>query len=345
MKALRKLAGGPGGVALVEIPRPAPAEGQVLLEVVRAGICGTDLHILHGHFDKVRPPVTLGHEFAGRVAQVGPGVEGWRPGERVVSETVAHTCGRCFACRQGLTNLCPERRAYGYSADGGFAEFVLVRSRGLHRLPEQVRFREGALAEPVAVAVHAVLERARVLAGESVLITGPGPIGLLALQVTKAAGGRVLMLGVPGDQERLALALELGAEQVALEQGDEPVEAVRALAGPEGVDLALECAGAPAALGRCLELVRRRGRVVQVGLFGRGTELAADLLTTKEITLLGAFAHHGRSWQQAIRMLAERKISVEPLISGDFPLDRWVQAFRLAEEASGLKYLLNPQTT
>lgn len=345
MKALRKLAGGPGGVELVEIPRPMPAEGQVLLEVVRAGICGTDLHILHGHFDKVRPPVTLGHEFAGRVAQVGPGVEGWRLGERVVSETVAHTCGRCLACRQGLSNLCPQRRAYGYSADGGFAEFVLVRPQGLHRLPEQVGFQEGALVEPLAVAVHAVLERARILAGESVLITGPGPIGLLALQVARHAGGRVLMLGVPGDQKRLALAQELGAEQVALEQGDEPLEAVRALAGPEGVDLALECAGAPAALGRCLQVVRRRGRVVQVGLFGRRSELAVDALTTREVTLLGAFAHHGRSWQKALRLLAERRVFLGPLISGDFPLERWQEAFRLTEQARGLKYLLHPRTT
>lgn len=140
MKALRKLSDGPGNVEVVDVPRPIPSRLEVLISVERAGICGTDLHILHGRFPKVRPPVTLGHEFAGVVAEVGPGVDDWRLGERVCVESEAFSCGQGQYCQSGLTNLCPESLVYGYSKDGGFASFVIVRHNALHRLPGFVSF-------------------------------------------------------------------------------------------------------------------------------------------------------------------------------------------------------------
>ncbi|MBU4574160.1 MAG: alcohol dehydrogenase catalytic domain-containing protein, partial [Proteobacteria bacterium] len=145
MKALRKLADGEGHVELVEVATPSPGPGQVLLKVKSVGICGTDLHIWEGRFDKVRPPVTLGHEFAGEVAGLGPEVAGWQVGQRVVSESQASSCGACVYCAEGQSNLCPERLAYGYGVDGSMAEYALVRASGLHRLPESVSFAQGAM--------------------------------------------------------------------------------------------------------------------------------------------------------------------------------------------------------
>ncbi|MCF8042912.1 MAG: alcohol dehydrogenase catalytic domain-containing protein, partial [Desulfarculaceae bacterium] len=153
MKALRKLAGGEGNVELVDIPTSQPGPGQVLLKVKSVGICGTDLHIWEGRFDKVRPPVTLGHEFAGEVAELGAEVSGWQKGQRVVSESQASSCGACVYCDEGQSNLCPERLAYGYGVDGGMAEYAVVRAGGLHALPESVSFQQGAMVEPLAVAV------------------------------------------------------------------------------------------------------------------------------------------------------------------------------------------------
>ena len=342
MKALRKLSAGPKNVGVVEVPEPAPGSGQVLIKIKRAGVCGTDLHILHGHFPKVRPPVTLGHEFAGVVVEVGYGVEGWELGDKVAVETEAFSCGRCQYCRSGLTNLCPERMAYGYSVDGGFASLVAVRHTALHRLPAHATFQEGALCEPLAVAVHAVLERATVKANELVLVTGPGPIGLLVLQVAKAAGARVIITGTEKDELRLETAALMAADHVVRVDKNKLFDLVMEMTDGLGVDIAFECSGATAAMNDCLVCVGRRGQIVQVGLSGRLVETDMDQLALKEITLRGAFAHNHETWNKAIDLLLKTKVDLKSLVSGEFALNDWRQAFSLFEEGKGLKYLIYP---
>ena len=307
----------------------------------RAGICGTDVHILHGLFAKARPPVTLGHEFAGVVADVGAGVDDWKPGERVAVESECYSCGKCPYCAQGLTNLCPDRLAFGYGVDGGFASHVAVRRTALHRLPDRVSFREAALCEPLAVAVHAVTECAAVEPDQAVLIAGPGPIGLTVLMVVQALGGRVIISGAGKDQERLEVARKLGARTVRVDR-EKVSEAIREVTGGAGVDLVFECSGAAPALNDCLECVNRQGRIVQLGLFGSKAEVVMDQIALKEITVRGAFAHHHATWVKALELLGQGKVSLDPLVSGEFPLDRWREPFQLSEEGRGLKYLLYP---
>ncbi len=342
MKALRKLAAGPGHVALVDVPEPEPSQGQVLVRVERAGICGTDLHILQGHFGKVRPPVTLGHELSGTIASVGPGVTGWTPGDRVTVESEASTCGTCTYCRQGRTQLCADRLALGYGVDGGFAELVAVRHTALHRLPETIGFSEGALCEPLSVAVHAVMERSRLQQGDTALVAGPGPIGLLVLQVAQAAGARVVQSGVAADRDRLEKARALGAVETVASDRESLHETIVKLTGGPGVSTAFECSGNPAALEDCIRSVRAGGEVILVGLAGRPIHVDVDTLTLKEIGLKGAFVHAHETWKRAVALMESGRVNLKALISAEFPLERWEEAFRQVYTGRGIKVLLRP---
>ena len=342
MKALRKLADGEGHVELVDIPTPQPGPGQVLLKVKSVGICGTDLHIWEGRFDKVRPPVTLGHEFAGEVAELGPGVEGWRIGQPVVSESQASSCGVCSYCQEGQSNLCPQRLAYGYGVDGGMAEYAVVRAGGLHALPESVSFSQGAMVEPLAVAVHAVMERGVTFDQGPALVSGPGPIGLLVLLVLVQAGVPVLICGTSKDQARLDLAARLGAAATVMVDREDLGREAQEFTKGEGFAAAWECSGAGPALSAALSYVRRQGQVVQVGLAGGPAKVDLDQLTLKEVVLRGAFVHNRQTWERSLALLGKGALDPTPLISAQMPLSAWQRAFELSRDQAGIKYLLRP---
>ena len=174
----------------MEISEPSPKEGEALIKVERVGICGTDIHIWHGLFSKTRPPVTLGHEFSGTVAAVGPGVEGWEPGARVTVESAAVYCGKCSYCKEGFTNVCEGRLAFGYGVDGAFADYVVTRASGLHRLPDSISFQEAALSEPLAVGAHAVIDLAHLGPEDTALVTAPALSVLSCFRSPKRAGRR-----------------------------------------------------------------------------------------------------------------------------------------------------------
>jgi L-iditol 2-dehydrogenase len=341
MRALVKETPGPGGIALREVPEPAPGPGQVLIAVHAAGICGSDLHIRHGRPPvALRCPVVLGHELAGAVRAVGEGVEGLRPGDRVAAETTFTRCGRCPACARGAYTLCPERRTIGTWHDGAFASLVVVPAWAVHRLRPETDPVLAALAEPLAVACHGLVERTRVEPGERVLVTGPGPIGLAALAVARHAGAAVAVSGTAGDDVRLACARRLGAA-VAGEPGDAALAAWLR----EGVDLAVECSGAPAALALAASHVRAGGRVVQLGLYGREVTLDLDRWVFREITLIPSLSQTHGSWQAAIDLLEEGGLDLRPLVGGLYRLDRWAEAFEALEGRRAVKVLLVPDAS
>ena len=198
MKAVMKVRSGPGNVELRDVPEPEPGPGQVRIAVAAAGVCGTDIHILRDEFPS-RPPVILGHEFSGRVDRLGDGVAEFAPGDSVVAMPAAVRCGRCRYCLSGDILMCEGRRSIGHGVDGAFARYVVVPAEMVHRVPQGVPLRHAALAEPVAVAVHAVSERSKVTAGDAVLVSGVGPIGLLILQVVRAHGARAKGARASGD--------------------------------------------------------------------------------------------------------------------------------------------------
>ena len=329
MRGVAKLAPGAGNVALAERPEPAPAAGHVVLEVVGAGICGTDLHIQDGHFAS-NPPVTMGHEVCGVVALLGDGVDdAWR-GARVVTETYFYTCGECAFCRVGRINLCPQRQSIGSHVDGGFAPLVQVPVRNQHRIPDWLDGRAAAMAEPLACVCNCLADPPRVSDGDDVLVVGPGPIGLLAAQVARALGGRVHVRGTPRDVVRLAAARRLGFETSTTDDG--PLEA----------DVAVDCSGASAGIAFALESVRRGGRYVQVGVAGQPVTIPFDLVLFHELSVTSGFASTPASWRRALGLVEARQVELEPLLSEVVPLDEWERAFAATRAGAGIKYVLAP---
>jgi L-iditol 2-dehydrogenase len=340
MKGVAKIARGEGHVDLIEVPVPAITPGHVLIEVTAAGVCGTDLHIYHDEFP-TQPPVIMGHEVAGRVAEVGEGVSTCRPGDRVTSETYFYVCGRCEFCRDGFVNLCPHRKSIGSGVNGAFTRYVLVPQHNIHLLPARVDEFAGALTEPLACCVHA-LEMTRVEPGETVVVSGPGAIGSLMAQVVKAAGGKVVLLGTTVDEVRLELAQTLGADiALNVEQVDSKALLLE-MTGGLGADAVFECSGAAPSAQHCLSLVRRRGRYAQVGLFGKPIVWDLEQVCFKELQVSGSFATVPSAWRKALTLLASGQVQTGPLISHTFPITEWRDAFTIFEKRQGLKIVLTP---
>jgi L-iditol 2-dehydrogenase len=339
VRALVKTEAGPGHVALLDRPEPVCGPGQVKIRMVAAGVCGTDVHILRGEW-ATKPPIILGHELAGMVAETGPGVTEFQVGELVTTETDAYVCGECEYCRAGNEHMCASRKAIGTTVDGGFADYLVIRAESVHRLPARVSLVAGALAEPLAVAVHAVQERAQVRPGELVAIIGPGTIGLLAAQVARALGARVIVAGLARHAARFRLARQLGIEHTLDLDDPRASEQFADLSAGLGPDAVIECSGAPSALQQAIRLVRKGGRVVPVGFASRPTiEIDIDLLINKEITLVASRGKRHSCWDPALKLLAEGQVDSLALITHRFTLEEWREALDAARQP-GTKVLL-----
>src|ERR1700749_528577 len=214
MKALVKYAKGEGNVDIREVEEPRCGDDQVKLEIAYCGICGTDIHVLHDTFRNY-PPVILGHEFSGTVVEVGKNVRNGIRGERVTGlGATSVTCGQYEYCRSGYFIFCANRRGMGHGVNGAFTRYVVMRPDQLYRIPENFSLDEAALSEPFAAAVQAVTEIARGRAGDTALVSGPGPMGLLCLKLLVAEGVRTIVAGAPGDKGRLSAALGIGGAAI-----------------------------------------------------------------------------------------------------------------------------------
>lgn len=344
MRGVMKTGRGPDLVELREVSAPSPGPGEVLIQVSAAAICGSDLHIRRDEHP-YWPPVILGHEFAGVVRAVGEGVSGYAPGDRVVSETSTGSCGICFLCRSGNRQICVDKRAPGIGRNGAFADLLVMPAALLHRVPDGLSMEEAALSEPTAIAVHAVLERARVQPGESVVITGPGPIGLLCLQVARSAGaGPIIVSGTPNDAAlRLRVAADLGADVIVNVAEDDLADRVMALTDGRGADVAVETSGAAAAVGTLPRLLRRLGRLCAVGVVGR-PEVAFpwDAAVFRGLEVQFSFSSRHTSWVTGLRLLAAGEVRAKPLLTMEVPLERWQDAFEAQEQGKAVKALLVP---
>jgi L-iditol 2-dehydrogenase len=321
---------GPGAVALTERPEPVVRAGHVVLDVVGAGICGTDLHIWDDEFPS-EPPVTMGHEVSGIVREVGEGVEGWSPGDGVVSETYFSTCGECEWCTSGRKNLCAQRRSIGSREDGAFAPRLLVPAANLHRIPEWLDGHAASLAEPLACVCHCLLDPVVVQEGDRVLVVGPGPVGLLAAQVARACGGDVHVRGAARDEARLAKARELGFETSVVGDG----------LGWEA-DVAIECSGSAPGMAFALESARRQARFVQIGLAGKPVAIPFDQVCYRELVVSSGNASTPQSWNRALELIETRRVDLPPLVSEVVPLGEWERAFAATREGTGIKFVLDP---
>jgi len=340
MKALVKYDAGPGNMEIREVPEPTAGEGEIKIEVKYAGICGSDLHIYQSDIAiPVKPPVVVGHEFSGRIVQVGQGVSGFNVGDRVVSETAYHYCDVCHYCREGYYNLCVERKTLGYWYNGIFTKYTIVPAARVHKIPDNVSDIAAAMTEPLACVCHAIYDLCRIVPGDIVLVSGPGAVGLMAMQVAKSHGATVIVSGTNIDAKRLELAKKLGADYTVNVQTESLEDLVNNLTGNYGVDVVLECSGSEAGINTALNLIKKRGYFTQIGLSGKKIEFDIEKICYKELHFSGSLGSRNHSWRKALQLLAEGKVNLEPLADTILPLDEWQKAFEMFRKKEGCKIL------
>jgi L-iditol 2-dehydrogenase len=333
----------PLAVELREVPVPEMADDEVLLAVGAVSVCGSDVHQSRNtHSWPVNVPVVLGHEFGGTVARAGRHVRGFREGDRVVCETAARICGDCLMCRGGRYNLCPSRRGFGYGVDGAMARNVAVPARCLHHVPDTLPFDLACLAEPHAVAYHAMCVNAAVHPGDAVVVLGPGPIGLLCTRMAKLSGASPIMVaGLPGDEDRLAAARRLGATHaVTLRDGD-----LRELVFSEsrlGADVICDATGASDSLEVALRLARPDGQVVKVGWSPDAIPVDVNPLVHANVRLQGSFSHNYAVWERVIHLLNLGVTEPEVVVGMRAPLEGWRAAFDAMHDRTVIKAVLLP---
>jgi L-iditol 2-dehydrogenase len=238
--------------------------------------------------------------------------------------------------------MCPERVSAGYMIDGAFADYLCIDYRRCHHIPDHVSFRAASLGEPLAVAVHGVIERATVCAGDLVLVSGPGSIGLLTAQVAKLQGAKVILSGLSQDQRRLECGTAIGADVIVDVQNDDLQAIVMDLSGGQGADFAYECAGSTHSLDACWKAVRKQGTLVPLGVHTGPILTEFGQIMMKELTVIGSYGYVWTSWQRAVRLLSEGMVDTDALISHELPLESFAEGFRMTQDGSAIKVILNP---
>jgi len=328
-----------------DMPDPRGGPHDVLVRVKAVGICGSDVHGMDGSTGRRIPPLIMGHEAAGVIAEVGSKVEKYHPGQRVTFDSTVY-CGTCFFCRRGDINLCDHRRVLGVSCDdyrqhGAFAEYVAVPEHILYPLPEKISFEQSAMVEPCSVAFHAVAITTRAL-NDNAVVVGAGIIGLLTIQTLRASGcGKIFAVDI--EPSRLDLARRLGAD-VGLNPAETDVVAdIKKMTGNRGAEVAFDAVGINASLQTALNSLRKGGALTLIGNLNPQVDLALQTVVTGEINVQGSCASRG-DYPACLDMIARDAINVDALISASAPLADGVQWFkRLYEKEKGLiKVVLNP---
>lgn len=317
----------PGVARIVEVPRREPGAGEILIEVVAAGICGADIHIFRGEYEATYPLIP-GHEFSGRVAAVGEGVKRFRPGDRVTADPNI-PCNRCPACQRNEPNQCADLAAVGVTRDGAFAQYVIVPEGNVFDIGD-LTFAQAALVEPLACVVWG-LKRVQVQPGDSVLIFGAGPMGCLMLQAVKRAGAaRVVVTDIV--PLRLEQASGLGATETILADGAQ--EAALREAAPLGFDVVADATGMPRVLEQAFDYVRPRGKVWVFGVCPPDAQATFNpyQVFRKDLSIIGSFAV-SRTFQESIALIQSGAVQVEPLISHRLPLSHFTEGLTLAQQA------------
>ncbi len=344
MKALVKYASGPGNVGLRDVPVPEPDRDEVLIRVKYCGICGTDLHIEADEFPNA-PPVIMGHEFCGTIVRAGEAAaERFRPGDRVVGELHTGACGVCSLCRAGQPHICDQKLALGSKTDGAFAEYLALPAWLVHLLPDGIPWEVAGITEPLAISTHCLIERGRLGAGQSVLISGSATMGLMATILASRLGATTIIVsGTDLDAPmRLPLARALGATHTVNVQREPLRDVVLGATDGRGVDVWIDCSGAAAAIGSGIDLVRKAGKVVLIGLVGTETiAVPWNSLLYKELDLAGCFSSPPSSWEKALAAEAEEAGKLRRLVTAILPLDAWQQGFAMMRRGEGVKILLD----
>lgn len=322
----------PGKIEFREVARPAPGEGEVLIQVKRIGVCGSDIHVYHGKHPYTSYPVVQGHEVSGVIAEVGPGVEGLAVGDRVTFLPQV-TCGTCYQCTHGMYHLCESLKVMGFQTGGAAQEYFPVAADKVLRIPESVSLDEAAMIEPLAVAVHAV-GRTGGVQGKRVVVLGAGTIGNLVGQVAKASGAEaVLITDING--YKLDKARACGMDVVVNTHEEALGAAIRRAFGPDGADLILECVGVSETINQAIDNARKGSTVVMVGVAGAVTVTNFGYIQDHELNVRGTLMYQKPDFERAIALVAAQKVHLTDLITHRFDFRHYLDAYHTIESSGG----------
>ncbi len=320
---------GPGKLEIVEKPKPRPGPGEILVKVEYCGICGSDLHAFHTGF--LQPDLTIGHEFAGIVSEVGPGCSSWSPGERVTGNNII-ICGSCSFCLNEIENQCLNMCRLGITGQGTLAEYILIPARNLYKLPDHTPLEQAALAEPLSVGLHAI-NKVKTDSAKNALIIGTGTIGLIVLSLLKMLGIENILVIEP-NPDRAAIAKTMGATTLIDPGQGNPDAVVKQLTGGHGAALAFECAGLPATIQEACNLAAAGSAVTVLSICYQPVELNFLSLVTREIEIKTAFGKTGAEFKEAVRLIGTGSVDLTPLISRIIPLSSIEDGFTTSTQAN-----------
>ncbi len=319
----------PGTIEIRDAAPPVPAAGEALLRVQRIGVCGSDVHVNHGRHPYTTYPVIQGHEYSATVESLGRDVAGLRLGAKVTSLPQI-VCGLCAPCRRGDEHICDSLKVQGFQAPGCAQELWTTSASKVVELPDSFTFDEGALVEPLSVAIHAVA-RAGNLEGRNVAVIGGGPIGNLVAQVARSEGARVLLTDLSA--LRLDLANRCGIDLTSDAGTEKLPDASRRAFGSAGFDVAFECVGVEPTITAAIESIQKGGTLVVVGVFGQRPRVDLGLVQDRELNLRGTLMYQRRDYLRAVDLIATRKVTIAPLMSAHFPLEDYHRAYEYLDEA------------
>ncbi len=341
---LQQVMTAPGQIEFREVPMPEPAPGEALIKIMKIGVCGSDIHVYHGEHPFTSYPITQGHEVSGLVEKLGEGVTGLTVGQKVTIQPQV-VCGECYPCRHGKYNLCEKLKVMGFQTTGVASHYFAVDAKKVTPLPEGMGLDEGAMIEPLAVAVHAV-RRAGDVTGQDICVLGAGPIGILVAQAAKGMGARRVMV-TDVSSLRLDKAKECGADFCINTKEKDFGEALTECFGPDKADVIYDCAGNNITMGQAIAHARKGSTIILVAVFAGMATVDLAVLNDHELDLNTSMMYRTEDYDTAIELVNQGKVQLTPLISKHFAFKDYLEAYKYIDEnrESTMKVIINISAT
>ena len=315
----------PGEIIYKKVDKPVPGENEVLIKIKKIGICGSDIHVFHGVHPYTSYPIVQGHEVSGIIENIGSLVSGFTVGDKVILVPQV-VCGECYPCRNNLYHICDSLKVMGFQTDGAAQEYVAIDKKMLLKIPENLSYEEGAMIEPVAVAVHAITRGDEVL-NNKVVILGAGPIGNLVGQVAKGLGAYSVMITDISDF-RLKIAKECGIDFTINSQRENLNDSILKNFGNDKTDIIFECVGSEETISQAISLARKGSKIIVVGVFGKKQCVDMGLVQDRELSLIGTLMYQKIDFVKAVELVGSGKIQLKRLISNEFPFLQYLNAYK-----------------
>ncbi len=339
---LQQVMTAPGVIEFKEVPVPEIGDDQVLIKIMKIGVCGSDIHVYHGEHPFTSYPVTQGHEVSGEITKIGKNVTGFTVGQKVTIQPQV-VCGKCHPCNHGKYNLCEELKVMGFQTTGTASHFFAVDAAKVTALPENMSYDEGAMIEPLAVAVHAV-RRAGDVKGMKIAVLGAGPIGILVAQTAKGMGAESVMITDVSDL-RLKKAAECGIDFCINTKEKDFGKAMTEYFGPDKADVIYDCAGNNVTMGQAIKYARKGSTIILVAVFAGMAQADLAVLNDHELDLNTSMMYRNEDYIEAIQLVNTGKVSLKQLISKHFAFKDYLEAYKYidANRETTMKVIINVQ--